>query len=379
MKKKLFSIIAGILAIAMLVPCTFISASADSTDEVTVKLGDVDGDGVLTPADSLAILRYTVHLDRFEAWQKKASDVDQNGIVDAADALRVLRDSVGLTDSLYGDGPIKDYAYRILDLINIERAKVGVEPLEIDETLCQLSEKRAEEISYLNELEHMRSDGSRWDTILREYNVVWYKKGENIGAGQTADKIFDAWMNSEVHRHNMLDPDFRKLGVGYYFNKNSRYGYYWSTNFTDTVSADESPVGSVAADGTVKEYTEVMLDLINAERARAGVAPVKLDTTLCKVAKQRAEEISYLDRLEDQTRRDGRNWKTIFDEYGIRWTAIGEDVGAAQSAEKMFNLWMGSENHRANILNPKFSKFGVGYYYNTEGTYGRCWAVDFTN
>lgn len=38
--------------------------------------------------------------------------------------------------------------------------------------------------------------------------------------------------------------------------------------------------------------------------------------------------------------------------------------------------WMNSEGHRANILNARFTKIGVGYYQNARGT--NYWTQLFT-
>jgi uncharacterized protein YkwD len=38
----------------------------------------------------------------------------------------------------------------------------------------------------------------------------------------------------------------------------------------------------------------------------------------------------------------------------------GENVGAAGTLRRIRTLWMGSGGHRANILNPRFRKIGIG-------------------
>jgi uncharacterized protein YkwD len=39
--------------------------------------------------------------------------------------------------------------------------------------------------------------------------------GENIALGQlTVDEVMDSWMKSPEHRENILDRDYRDLGVG---------------------------------------------------------------------------------------------------------------------------------------------------------------------
>ena len=229
MKNVLFSIVSILVVLSVFLPCSIVSAAAD-----TVLLGDVDGDKALTAVDSLMILRYSVKLDKLSKNQVTLADINGDNNVDASDALIVLRASVGLaSDDLQSSGTAADYSVILLNYINDERAKVNAEPLTLDKTLCEISNKRAEEISRKNSFSHTRPNGSSWQTMHDEYNVCWHHNGEDIGAVPTAEYVFDLWMKSDGHRENMLSKDFKKLGVGYYFNDNSEYGHYWVLDFTD--------------------------------------------------------------------------------------------------------------------------------------------------
>ncbi len=75
------------------------------TDEAEVVLpgcsagfadGDVDGDGMITSGDALAILRYSVGLQDLSDEQKTHADIDGDGEINSADALAVLRMSLGI-------------------------------------------------------------------------------------------------------------------------------------------------------------------------------------------------------------------------------------------------------------------------------------------
>ena len=61
-----------------------------------VKLGDVNGDGKLTPADSTAVLRYYVGLDKLSNAKKSAADTNRDGKYTPADSTVILRTYVGL-------------------------------------------------------------------------------------------------------------------------------------------------------------------------------------------------------------------------------------------------------------------------------------------
>ena len=64
------------------------------------RLGDLDGDGEITAADALVMLRSSVGLEEFTPEQTALADIDHDGAVTANDALAVLRYSVGFDDGV---------------------------------------------------------------------------------------------------------------------------------------------------------------------------------------------------------------------------------------------------------------------------------------
>ena len=125
-----------------------------------------------------------------------------------------------------------DYRQEVLDLVNVERAKYGLQPLVMgDANLTAAAQKRAEEIATVNS--HTRPDGTKCFTVLNEYGVKDAPTGENAAWGSVSPKeVVKAWMNSEGHRANILDPEARKMGVGYYYNRSSAWGHQWIQIFT---------------------------------------------------------------------------------------------------------------------------------------------------
>ena len=118
--------------------------------------------------------------------------------------------------------------YEAIELINAERAKAGLNELEIDSDLMEMASVRAEEMS--REFAHTRPDGSDWKTIFEDFGwSIPNHRGENGGGGKdTAEKQVNSWMNSSGHKANILKEDVTKIGVGYHYNANSQYGDYWT-------------------------------------------------------------------------------------------------------------------------------------------------------
>ena len=123
-----------------------------------------------------------------------------------------------------GEPDSSNFAEEVLELVNIEREKVGIAPLELSEELIECADIRAEEI--VETFSHDRPDGSSCFTILN--GISYSTCGENIAAGSpTPERVVDQWMNSQGHRENILNGAYKYLGVGYYYDENSTYKHYW--------------------------------------------------------------------------------------------------------------------------------------------------------
>jgi len=123
----------------------------------------------------------------------------------------------------------RNFAEEVLYYVNLEREKVGVKPLTLSTPLMQAAAVRAGELP--ENFSHTRPDGSDCFTAVKtSYRTI----GENIAAGQrTPEDVVDSWMNSQGHRENILNPDFGKIGIGYFYAPNSHYAHYWVQIFTN--------------------------------------------------------------------------------------------------------------------------------------------------
>ena len=137
---------------------------------------------------------------------------------------------------------LDNYAQDVLNLVNAERAKVGLRPLTLSSTLNYGTLIRAQEIETL--FSHTRPDGTSCSTVVEDYYPSYYL-GENIAEGQTsAEKVMESWMNSEGHRANILRKSYSELGVGLVCDENSYYKYYWVQLFGNPlISAKDSDSG----------------------------------------------------------------------------------------------------------------------------------------
>lgn len=119
-------------------------------------------------------------------------------------------------------------AHQVVRLVNEERAKAGLPALTIDVNTEAAALVRAKEIK--QSFSHTRPNGTQFATALKEQGVSYRGAGENIAWGQKSpEAVMQAWMNSDGHRANILNPKFTKIGVGHYQDANGTN--YWTQLF----------------------------------------------------------------------------------------------------------------------------------------------------
>jgi uncharacterized protein YkwD len=105
-----------------------------------------------------------------------------------------------------------------LCLINEQRAAIGAVALSANDTLSNASTAYAADMVARSFFDHQTPDGVTLDTRLARVGYSYELAGENIAWGEgvlaTPAQIVNAWMHSEGHRTNILDPDFRQVGLG---------------------------------------------------------------------------------------------------------------------------------------------------------------------
>lgn len=121
------------------------------------------------------------------------------------------------------------------------------------------------------------------------------------------------------------------------------------------------------------DYAAAVFELVNQERANAGLSALAYDEAVAASAQIRAVEIA---ESFSHTRPDGRSTFTVFADEGVTYTMAAENIAYGQtSAEEVMQGWMNSEGHRANILNGKLTSIGVGVYQKGKTLY---WVQLFT-
>ncbi|MFB6836816.1 CAP domain-containing protein [Streptomyces sp. NPDC056361] len=139
----------------------------------------------------------------------------------------------GGTDTGGGGGGRQDTgqssaADQVIALVNAERAKAGCGPLTANATLTRAAQGHSDDMAARDFFDHTNPDGKGPGDRVTAAGYPWSTYGENIAMGQqTPEQVMDAWMNSSGHRANILNCDFKEIGIGIH----SSGGPYWTQVF----------------------------------------------------------------------------------------------------------------------------------------------------
>jgi len=122
-----------------------------------------------------------------------------------------------------------EYEQRVLDLVNQFRKQNGLGALSYNALLDSAAEKHAVQMARTGVMAHDGiGNGDPGSRIRAEgFGKAW---GENVATGQMSpEQVVAEWIASPKHLRNLLDPNFRQMGVSYVQNANGRS--YWAQEF----------------------------------------------------------------------------------------------------------------------------------------------------
>lgn len=128
----------------------------------------------------------------------------------------------------------RDYIEKILEITNGYRAEKGIAPLELDETLVEIANVRAEELAWSAVHSHTRPNMKQFSSIFKEGGISKGSVGENIGWGYaTPEEVCRAWKDSPTHYENIMNPNFVKVGFGVAKDPDKDSKLCWVQHFWD--------------------------------------------------------------------------------------------------------------------------------------------------
>ncbi len=121
-----------------------------------------------------------------------------------------------------------DEIRRVIELINQERARNGVHPLQHDPRLDVASQRHSDDEAEHDFVGHDGTDGSTFWSRVTDVGFEPQVLGEVLTAGNpTADSAVNAWLTSPPHHEILMYPDLDWIGVGHATHPGTHYTDYW--------------------------------------------------------------------------------------------------------------------------------------------------------
>ncbi len=131
---------------------------------------------------------------------------------------------------------------------------------------------------------------------------------------------------------------------------------------------DDGNNDTIVNDKFMAEVEQAIFNIVNEERAKAGVAPLSYNSTMEKYARIKSQDMgdnNYFSHedlkgnlITTQMKADGVSYRA----WGENIAYIGGNTDATALAKQFMTNWMNSPGHRANILSTNFDSIGVGVY-----------------
>lgn len=128
--------------------------------------------------------------------------------------------------------PVEDaagsaYEREVISLVNEIRVQNGLGRLTYDWELSRVARYKSQDMKDNNYFSHTSPVYGSPFKMMKDFGISYRSAGENIAKGYATPRaVVDAWMNSEGHRANILNPSFTHIGVGYVPD-----GKYWTQMF----------------------------------------------------------------------------------------------------------------------------------------------------
>jgi uncharacterized protein YkwD len=152
-------------------------------------------------------------------------------------ATSTLATSVSATSSQ----TINPLVEEVIALTNSYRTKHGLQPLTLNLNLSKSAQVHSQDMALNDFFSHTGSNGTKVSDRAKTAGYQSSYVGENIAAGYiTAEEVVRGWMNSPGHRENILNPNYKEVGIGYHYLANDtgeiNYNTYWTQDFGAIVS-----------------------------------------------------------------------------------------------------------------------------------------------
>jgi uncharacterized protein YkwD len=245
----------------------------------------------------------------------------------------------------------------VLVAVNRERLRAGEEPMRLDPALCTVAAARAAALAAAGSLD---VDERAIAEVSRRLYAAGYRaqrwSEQPVVRRGGAPAVLDAWRRLDPERYReAIDGDFSDLGVG-----QATLDGMPLTLILLGLPRHTAFLREAHALGTIEELRAALIVAANAERQRAGLAPLAREARLDEAAQAHASDLVARDYYEHTTL-EGAGVLERLAKAGFRARVAAENLARGPfSPADAVARWMLSSGHRANLLSPRFDRVGAG-------------------
>jgi len=179
--------------------------------------------------------RLGIQLAMQSEWaNRKLAPVFDEAIRQTINSLTVKPSSderVNLSFKVNNAKPRPEYEAQMIELVNKERIKHGLKPLQFDTELVPVARAHSQDMFAKGYFAHDNLEGKDPFDRMRAAGIRFQSAGENLALAQTVEIAHVNLMNSPGHRANILNPAFGRVGIG--ILDGGFYGLMISQEFRD--------------------------------------------------------------------------------------------------------------------------------------------------
>ncbi len=135
--------------------------------------------------------------------------------------------------------------------------------------------------------------------------------------------------------------------------------YRLTLSTQDTSAGTPASAGGPTAGIELTTQEQALLDLMNVERARLHLSPLVVDPKLVELARMKSKDLVDHGVFSHDSPAYGAP-RDMLKAAGVKTSFMGENLAGGSSAPETLMMWMESQGHRNNVLNPAFTHAGVG-------------------
>lgn len=169
---------------------------------------------------------------------------------------------------------------KIIDLTNNMRQTVSLPILLESQKLTQAAWQKAEDMAINNYFAHVSPSGLSLKNWLEKIDYKYSAAGENLAVGfSSAEDVIAAWKNSPTHYGNIIDSEFKEIGISMTYGKLNQTNTIFTVQYFGTPVVAEEPNRNDQEATIITHSTRVLEPMaISVDESKSSIEGEKITT-----------------------------------------------------------------------------------------------------